>query len=77
MYKYIWMLKEELSMGMDRLEKAVTDLEQRMELLEEVLALVVYREEEAKKAEAEMIRKCQPARKTDPLSAPNIDPTSG
>ncbi|MFC0683415.1 hypothetical protein [Novosphingobium clariflavum] len=44
-------------MGMDRLEKAVTDLEQRIELLEEVLALVVYREEEAKKAEAELIRK--------------------
>lgn len=33
-------------MEMDRLEKAVTDLEQRIELLEEVLALVVYRNEE-------------------------------
>lgn len=32
-------------MGIERLEKAVTDLEQRMELLEEVLALVVYRNE--------------------------------
>ena len=28
-----------------------------------------------KKTFIENIRRCQPARKTDPLSAPNIDPT--
>ena len=38
MYKYIYKLKEELSMGMDRLEKAIEVLEQRIALLEEVLS---------------------------------------
>lgn len=33
-------------MGMDRLEKAIDDLEQRMTLLEEIIALVVYRNDE-------------------------------
>jgi hypothetical protein len=46
MYKYIYKLKEELSMGMDRLEKAIEDLEQRIELLEEIITLVVYRNDE-------------------------------
>ncbi|WIA55172.1 hypothetical protein N6H05_19380 [Sphingobium sp. WTD-1] len=48
-------------MGMDRLENAVTDLEQRMALLEECIALVVYREEEAKSAAEEAVRRLQEA----------------